>query len=50
MHGFNPASIAVSYGHLPALLALSTEPLVRLRFLDIAIIAIYFAMVIWIGF
>ena len=31
-------------------LALSSEPLVRLRFLDIAIIAIYFAMVIWIGF
>lgn len=50
MLGFNPASIAVSYGHLPALLAVSTEPLVRLRFLDIAIIAIYFAMVIWIGF
>ena len=50
MLGFNPASIAVSYGHLPAFLAVSTEPLVRLRFLDIAIIAIYFAMVIWIGF
>jgi len=50
MLGFNPVSIAVSSGHLPALLAVSTEPLVRLRFLDIAIIAIYFAMVIWIGF
>ncbi|MGD0913205.1 MAG: sodium:solute symporter family protein [Terracidiphilus sp.] len=50
MFGFNPASIAVSYGHLPPLLAVSVEPLVRLRVLDIAIIAIYFAMVIWIGF
>ena len=44
----------VSVDHLAVgctqLLALSTEPLVRLRFLDIAIIAIYFAMVIWIGF
>ncbi len=50
MLGFTPASIAVSFGQLPALLALSTEPLVRLQVLDIAIIAIYFAMVIWIGF
>jgi solute:Na+ symporter, SSS family len=50
MLGFTPAPIVVSFGHLPALLAQSTEPLVRLRVLDIAIIAIYFAMVIWIGF
>jgi SSS family solute:Na+ symporter len=34
----------------PALLAFSALPLARLRPLDIAIIAIYFGMVIWIGF
>ncbi|MDR3772976.1 MAG: sodium/solute symporter [Terracidiphilus sp.] len=37
-------------GSLPALLAFSTEPLAHLRALDIAVIAIYFVMVIWIGF
>jgi len=50
MFGLIPASIAASYGQLPAFLAISAEPLVRLRVLDIGIIAIYFAMVIWIGF
>ena len=35
---------------LPTLLAASTSPLARLRPLDIAVIAIYFGMVIWIGF
>jgi SSS family solute:Na+ symporter len=34
----------------PNLLAFSTAPLAHLRPLDIAVIAIYFAMVIWIGF
>jgi SSS family solute:Na+ symporter len=34
----------------PNLLALSVAPLAHLRSLDIAVIAIYFAMVIWIGF
>jgi SSS family solute:Na+ symporter len=34
----------------PALLAFSASPLARLRPLDIAVIAIYFGMVIWIGF
>ena len=34
----------------PALLAFAASPLARLRPLDIAVIAIYFAMVIWIGF
>jgi SSS family solute:Na+ symporter len=34
----------------PNLLAFSTAPLAHLRILDIAVIAIYFAMVIWIGF
>jgi SSS family solute:Na+ symporter len=35
---------------LPALLLESTEPLARLHSLDIIVIAVYFAMVIWIGF
>src|ERR1700734_802962 len=35
---------------LPGLLAFSTEPLAHLRLLDIFVIAIYFVMVIWIGF
>jgi SSS family solute:Na+ symporter len=34
----------------PNLLALSVAPLAHLRPLDIAVIAIYFAMVLWIGF
>jgi len=42
-----PSSAASS---LPALLAFSTEPLAHLRLLDIAVIVVYFAMVIWIGF
>ena len=51
MFGLVPASIAAgSLGSLPALLALSAEPLAHLRPLDIAVIAIYFGMVIWIGF
>jgi SSS family solute:Na+ symporter len=36
--------------HAPALLAFSASPLAHLRALDIAVIAIYFGMVIWIGF
>ncbi len=51
MIGFVPASFAGgSVGSLPALLALSVGPLARLSPLDIAVIAIYFVMVIWIGF
>jgi SSS family solute:Na+ symporter len=34
----------------PALLAFSAQPLARLSALDLAVVAIYFAMVIWIGF
>jgi SSS family solute:Na+ symporter len=34
----------------PSLLAFSVAPLAHLRPLDIAVIAIYFAMVLWIGF
>src|SRR5579872_1988419 len=37
-------------GSLPQLLALAASPLAQLRPLDIAVIAIYFGMVIWIGF
>ena len=50
MFGLVPASFAAAPGSLPALLALSTEPLAHLHVLDIAVIAIYFVMVLWIGF
>ncbi len=51
MFGFAPVSIAIGLpGSLPALLAFAAEPLAHLRALDIAVIAIYFAMVLWIGF
>jgi len=51
MFGLVPASVAGGYfGSLPSLLAFSAGPLARLSPLDIAVIAIYFAMVIWIGF
>jgi len=51
MFGLVPASIAAGcFAPLPALLALSVAPLAHLRPLDIAVIAIYFAMVLWIGF
>ncbi len=41
---------ASAFSTLPGSLALAAEPLARLRGLDIAVIAIYFAMVLWIGF
>jgi len=51
MFGLVASSIAAGYSApLPALLALSASPLAQLRSLDIAVIAIYFGMVIWIGF
>ncbi len=51
MFAFVPASLAASaLTPLPALLALSVAPLAHLRPLDIAVIAIYFAIVLWIGF
>jgi SSS family solute:Na+ symporter len=51
MFGFVPTSIAAGvFSALPAQLAFSSGPLAQLRPLDIAVIAIYFAMVIWIGF
>jgi len=51
MIGFVPASVdGGSVGSLPAMLAFSVGPLARLSPLDIAVIAFYFVMVIWIGF
>jgi solute:Na+ symporter, SSS family len=51
MIGFVPASlVGGSFGSLPALLVFSVGPLAHLSPLDIAVIAIYFVMVIWIGF
>jgi len=51
MFGLVPASTAAgSLGSLPALLAFSVAPMAHLKPLDIAVIAIYFGMVIWIGF
>ena len=51
MFGLVPASVAGGYfGSLPSLLAFSVGPLAHLSPLDIAVIAIYFAMVLWIGF
>jgi len=49
MFGLAPASIAATHS-VPALLALSAAPLAHLRPLDIAVVAIYFGMVVWIGF
>ena len=51
MLGMIPASaVADSFSHVSTLLALSVAPLAHLRPLDIAVVAIYFGMVIWIGF
>src|SRR6516225_8984945 len=51
MFGFVPASLASALPlSVPDLLASSASPLARLSALDIAVIAIYFGMVIWIGF
>ncbi len=51
MFGLVPASATGgNFSSLPSLLAFSAGPLASLSPLDIAVIAIYFAMVIWIGF
>ena len=50
MYGLVPTFLAGSIGPLPALVASAEVPLAHLRPLDIAVIAIYFGMVIWIGF
>lgn len=50
MFGLVPVSAAGSFASTPALLAFAASPLAHLRPLDIAVIAIYFGMVLWIGF
>jgi solute:Na+ symporter, SSS family len=51
MFGLVPAPVTGGFvGSLPGLLAFSAEPLARLHNLDIIIIALYFVMVLWIGF
>jgi SSS family solute:Na+ symporter len=51
MFGLVPAPVAGGYfGSVPSLLAFSAGPLAHLSPLDIAVIAIYFTMVLWIGF
>src|SRR5580698_2671988 len=51
MFGLVPAPVAGGYfGSLPSLLAFSVGPLAHLSPLDIAVIVIYFTMVLWIGF
>ena len=51
MFGLVPASINGGlFGSLPALLAFNAQPLAHLSTLDIIVIALYFAMVLWIGF
>src|SRR5579859_7567967 len=51
MYGLVPASLASgTLPPIPVLFAFAAAPLAHLRTLDIAVIVIYFAMVIWIGF
>ena len=46
-----PSSLASVFpAHVPTLLAVGASPLARLGTLDIVVIAVYFAMVLWIGF
>ena len=50
MLGLVPASLAAAGPHYAALLALGAPSLAHLSTLDLAVIAMYFVMVIWIGF
>jgi solute:Na+ symporter, SSS family len=51
MFGFTPATFAAGIpASLPVLLAFRAEPLAHLRSLDVIVIALYFGMVLWIGF
>jgi solute:Na+ symporter, SSS family len=51
MFGLAPAAACITLpASLPALLALNAEPLAHLRTLDVVVIALYFAMVLCIGF
>jgi SSS family solute:Na+ symporter len=44
------STITGAAGRVPSLFALDASPLARLRPLDIIVIAVYFVMVIWIGY
>jgi SSS family solute:Na+ symporter len=51
MFGLLSGTIATGFpSSLPAMLLFNTEPLAHLRSLDVAVICLYFAMVLWIGF
>jgi SSS family solute:Na+ symporter len=51
MFGLVSASTAAGFpGRVPVSLAVIAEPLAHLRALDVIVIALYFGMVIWIGF
>ncbi|MGC9224020.1 MAG: sodium:solute symporter family protein [Terracidiphilus sp.] len=51
MFGLLPDLLAAgSPGFKPAMLLFNTEPLAHLRALDVLVIALYFVMVLWIGF
>ena len=51
MIGFLSSFLAASFfAPLPALLAFSAAPIAHLSILDMIVIAVYFGMVIWIGF
>src|SRR5579864_6327529 len=51
MYELVPACLGSAFpASLPTLLAMGSSPLAQLRPLDIAVIAIYFGMVVWIGF
>jgi SSS family solute:Na+ symporter len=51
MFGLVPSSLAAAaFTPFSTLLALSTAPLAHLSVLDMVVIAVYFGMVIWIGF
>ena len=51
MFDWLPSSLASAFPvRVPTLLAMGASPLARLGALDIVVICVYFAMVIWIGF
>ena len=50
MFGLLSSTAAGLPGFLPALFVFSTKPLAHLRSLDLVVICLYFAMVLWIGF
>ena len=51
MFGLLPGLLAAGLpGFLPALLLFNAEPLAHLHTLDVVVICLYFAMVLWIGF